>query len=113
MVNLKCPCFLFRYPNLDIPSQALFTLHRESALHLNAVVKTTKTSKALQATQDDPSHGAVTLSSQFGTVFINKMSCILRLFLIALIHFQGSKSECLPRNINTFVATKNTHLHRS
>ena len=26
IVNLKCPCFLFRYPNLDIPSQALFNL---------------------------------------------------------------------------------------
>ena len=34
IVNLKCPCFLFRYPNLDIPSQALFNLHRASALPL-------------------------------------------------------------------------------
>ena len=36
--------------------------------HLNALVKTTKISKALQATQGDLSHGAVTLSSQFSTV---------------------------------------------
>ena len=34
IVNLKCPCFLFRYTNLDIPSQALFNLHRASALPL-------------------------------------------------------------------------------
>ena len=34
IVNLNCPCFLFRYPNLDIPSQALFNLHRPSALPL-------------------------------------------------------------------------------
>ena len=34
IVNLKCPCFLFRHPNLDIPSQALFHLHRASALPL-------------------------------------------------------------------------------
>ena len=34
IVNHKCPCFLFRYPNLDIPSQALFNLHRASALPL-------------------------------------------------------------------------------
>jgi hypothetical protein len=34
IVNLKCPCFLFRYPKLDIPSQALFNLHRASALPL-------------------------------------------------------------------------------
>ena len=34
IVNLKCPCFLFRYPNLDKPSQALFNLHRASALPL-------------------------------------------------------------------------------
>ena len=34
IVNLKCPCFLFRYSNLDIPSQALFNLHRTSALPL-------------------------------------------------------------------------------
>ena len=32
--NLKCPCFLFRYPKLDISSQALFNLHRASALPL-------------------------------------------------------------------------------
>ena len=40
--------------------------------HLNAVVKTTKISKALQATQGNPSHGAVTLSSQFSTVICLK-----------------------------------------
>jgi hypothetical protein len=34
IVNLKCPCFLFRYPKVDIPSQALFNLHRASALPL-------------------------------------------------------------------------------
>ena len=34
IVNLRCPGFLFRYPNLDIPSQALFNLHRASALPL-------------------------------------------------------------------------------
>ena len=34
IVNLKCPCFLFRYPKLDIPSQALFNLHRASSLPL-------------------------------------------------------------------------------
>ena len=34
IVNLKCPCFLFRYPNFDIPRQALFNLHRASALPL-------------------------------------------------------------------------------
>ena len=34
IVNLKCPCFLFRYPNLDIPSKALFRLYRASALPL-------------------------------------------------------------------------------
>ena len=34
IINLKCPCFLFRYPNLDIPSQALFNLHMASALPL-------------------------------------------------------------------------------
>ena len=34
IVNLKFPCFLFRYPNLDIPSQALFNLHKASALPL-------------------------------------------------------------------------------
>ena len=34
IVNLKCPCFLVRYPNLDIPSQALFNHHRASALPL-------------------------------------------------------------------------------
>ena len=34
IVNLKCPCFLFRYPKLDIQSQALFNLHRENALPL-------------------------------------------------------------------------------
>ena len=34
IVNLKCPCFLFRYPNLDMPSQALFNHHRASALPL-------------------------------------------------------------------------------
>ena len=78
IVNLKCPCFLFRYPNLDIPSQALFNLHRASAFpliyfnhklpgprrdplpkagkanhvasHFDAVVKMTKISKVLQAT---------------------------------------------------------------
>ena len=33
--------------------------------HFNAVMKTTKIFKALQATQGDPTHGAVTLSSQF------------------------------------------------
>ena len=34
IVNLKCLCFLFRYPNLDKPSQALFNLHMGSALPL-------------------------------------------------------------------------------
>ena len=34
IVNLKCPCFLFRYPNLDIPSQALFSFYRARALPL-------------------------------------------------------------------------------
>ena len=34
ILNLKCPCFLFRYPKLDIPSQALFNLHRARALPL-------------------------------------------------------------------------------
>ena len=34
IVNLKCPCFLFTYSNLDIPSQALFNLHRACALPL-------------------------------------------------------------------------------
>ena len=68
IVNYKCPCFLFRYPNLDIPSHALFKLHRANALHLNAVVKTTNIFKALQATQGNPSHGPVNLSSQFSTV---------------------------------------------
>ena len=46
--------------------------------HLNTVVKTIKISKALHATQGDPSHGAVTLSSQFSTVRI------------------GRDSQCLP-----------------
>ena len=32
LINLKCPCFLLGYPNLDISSQALFNLHRASAL---------------------------------------------------------------------------------
>ena len=39
IVNLKCPCFLFRYPNLDITSQALFNLHRASTLPLKCVSK--------------------------------------------------------------------------
>ena len=34
IVKLKCPCLLFRYPNLDIPNQALFNLHRASTLPL-------------------------------------------------------------------------------
>ena len=68
IVNLKYPCFLFRYPNLDIPSQALSNLHIASAFPLKAVVKTTNIFKALQATQRDLPHGAVTLSSQFSTV---------------------------------------------
>ena len=38
IVNFKWPCFLFRYPNLDIPSQALFNLHRASALPLNLFI---------------------------------------------------------------------------
>ena len=36
--------------------------------HLNVVVKTTKISKAFQATQGNPPHGAATLSSQFSRV---------------------------------------------
>ena len=40
--------------------------------HLNAVVKTTKISRALQATQGNPSHCAGTLSSQFSTVAAEK-----------------------------------------
>ena len=39
IVNLKCPCFLFRYPNFDIPSQALFNLHRASALPLGCGIE--------------------------------------------------------------------------
>ena len=50
IVNQKCPCFLFRYPKLDIPSQALFNLHRTSALPLGCLVNTTKIFKALEAT---------------------------------------------------------------
>ena len=42
--------------------------------HLNAVVKTTKISKPLQATQGDPARGAVTLSSQFSTVQCDVLS---------------------------------------
>ena len=67
IVNLKCPCFQFRYPNFDIPSQALFN---HPSL-LNTVVKTTKIFKALHPTQGDPSYGAVTFSSQFSTVLLN------------------------------------------
>ena len=68
IVNLKCPYFLFRYPNLDIPSQALFNHHRASALLLDAVVKTTKISRTLQATRGGLSDGAGTVWFQFGTV---------------------------------------------
>ena len=66
IVNLKCPCFLFRYPNLDIQSQALFIGQVPSLL--DAIVKTTKVSKALQATRGSPSDSAGTVWSQFGTV---------------------------------------------
>ena len=34
IVNLKCPCFIFRYSILDIASQALFNLQRARALPL-------------------------------------------------------------------------------
>ena len=64
IVNLKCPCFLFRYPNLDIPSHDCLSFIVKLPSHLNAVEKTTKIFKALQATQGDPSHGAVTKRSR-------------------------------------------------
>ena len=34
IVYLKCPCFLFRHPYLDIQSQAMFNLHRATVLPL-------------------------------------------------------------------------------
>ena len=69
--NLKCPCSLFRYPNLDIPSNALFILHRASALSLKFGSEDDQYFQSFQATQDDPSQGAVTFSSQFSTVQSN------------------------------------------
>ena len=75
IANLKCPCFLFRYPNLDIQARLCLTFIGQVPSHLNAVVKMTKISKALQATQGDLSHGAVTLSSQFSTVESNCSLC--------------------------------------
>ena len=59
---------LFRYPNLEYQARLCSTFIGQVPSLLNGVVKTTKISKALQATQDGPSHGAVTLSSQFITV---------------------------------------------
>ena len=50
IVNLKCTCFLFRYPKLDILSQALFNLHRASALPLGCG------SEADQNFQSPPGH---------------------------------------------------------
>ena len=52
IVNLKCPCFLFRYSNLDIP-----TFIGQVPSLFDAIVKTTKISKALQATRGGPSDG--------------------------------------------------------
>ena len=75
IVNLKCPCFLFRYPKLDIPSQALFNLHRASALPLDAVVNTTKISKAIEATRHTaPIHYSPNLT---GWCIVQCQACIL------------------------------------
>ena len=46
IVNLKYPCFLFRYPNLDVISQALFNLHRASALPLQCGSEDDQNSKS-------------------------------------------------------------------
>ena len=44
IVNLKCPCFFFRYPNLD---RLCLTFIGQVPSLFDAVVKTTKISKAL------------------------------------------------------------------
>ena len=72
IVNLKCPCFLFRYPNLDIPSQALFNHHRASALPLRCGSEDDKNFQNPTDHLRQPSDGAGTVWFQFGTVFWEK-----------------------------------------
>ena len=72
IVNLKCPCFLFRYPNFDIPSQALFNLHRASALPLGCGIaddqKFQKHSRPLEpARQTAPIHYGLSLPGCVGS----------------------------------------------
>ena len=68
IVNLKCPCFLFRSPNLDIPRQALFNLHKASALPLRCGSEDNQDFQNPPATRGGLSDGAGTVWSQFGTV---------------------------------------------
>ena len=72
IINIKCPCFqIWTYQ-----ARLCLTFIGQVPSHLNAVVKTTKISKALQATKGKPSHGgAVTLSSPFSTVASQIVSC--------------------------------------
>ena len=53
--TLNIGCFLFRYPNLDIPSQALFNRHRECALPLRCG------SEDKQTFQSPPGHSRQTI----------------------------------------------------
>ena len=67
--------------------------------HLNAVAKTTKISKALQATQGNPSDGAVPLSSQFSTVLTKspkEEEKSLYFFCIGASISIGREIWCLP-----------------
>ena len=70
IVNLKCPCFLFRYPNLDIPSQTLINVHRASALPLRCGSEDDQSLQSPPGHSRRPSHSAGTVWSQLGTLHL-------------------------------------------
>ena len=64
IVNLKCPSFLFRYPKLDLPSKALFNLHRASALPLGCG------SEYDQNFQSPPGHSRLSVTRRWYTMVL-------------------------------------------
>ena len=90
IVNLKCPCFLFRYPKLDIPSQALFNLHRASALPLRC------SSEDDQNFQSPPGH--LRLPVRRRQYFFLLLKFCHSLYYIKIIIFKiGCVQEKLPK----------------
>ena len=124
IVNLKCPCSLFRYPNLNIQSQALFNHHRASAFPLRCGSEDNKkfqnpTYRPLEAARQAAPvlYGLVWHSDWLLTCWLPKYIRVHFHFFLFILHichscaplneFQNSIMNTIPRMTLWFMSKIN------